>query len=197
MKDLICREGAGRLRAILCMIAALLAAIAVPGHAGTPPSIGSTSSVNLHTVNALAGVGDQSGYLDDISGANSVDLLNIDRLATDTRFSSDPESTLIQTKIRVVTVKRIADDGTASIAGCLRLGPDTNSPGLACGTTAMSVTRRDGGGCYLANTNDSCTFLLRPITNVACTTSGASPCLPKLWAITSGGSMVLHTSVSW
>lgn len=185
------------LKRFVVTFALLFAACVTVAHADTPPPPPYTDP-SVATLNALTGVGLSMGWTKQVPITTAVDLIggtspssvsfrNFLRAGYGGSTLFTPGNT--QVNPRFVTIKRISDDGTDThLAICVRVGPSTDGgggssplPALACADTNA---QGDAGGCYLAQTGDSCTINLRPLIQ-GCKTWDT--CHTPLWIVASGG----------
>jgi hypothetical protein len=161
------------------------------GVAGTPPP-SYTGDPATAITNALGGVGRTQGWTVIAPAAAAVDVLASANIPA--AIQADVEAPSSTYTTRFVTVKRVLDNASeANLAVCVRLGPDTDSPALACADTDEVG---QAGGCFLTATNDSCTVTIRPIQQ--CTSYAT--CHQPVWVMASGGDVettVVAVSVVW
>lgn len=176
--------------AVLAYAVGTAAAVAGLGVMGTPPP--PYGDPGQAMTNALGGVGRTQGWTVPVPITNAIDVLADASVPAAIKTDvEDPTSTYFT---RFVTVKRVKDNASdANLALCARLGPNTDSPALACvdaGSTGQ------GGGCYLTASGDACTFTIRPIQQ--CTSYAT--CHQPLWLVASGGTTLtswVSVSVVW
>lgn len=173
----------------LFSVAAATSSVAIIDVRGTPPPPYTDPSVSI--TNALGGVGRTQGWTA-IAQLTAVDLLADSVIPA--AIKTDVEAVEATYNTRFVTVTRILDDASeANLGVCVRLGPNTDTPALACADTDEIG---QAGGCYLIATGDRCTFTIRPIQQ--CTSYAT--CHQPLWAMASGGTAEttkVQVSVVW
>ncbi len=161
--------------------------------AGTPPPPYTSTQVNLATVNALGGVGRSQGWtITNTSSSVAIDVLADAHLPADVK--AEIESPAVSTVMRFVTIKRIPNPSITDTdhAVCARLGPDTNSPALACDGTDDSD--QSNGGCYLTADGEFCQWTLRPIIS-GCT--NYAQCHQPVWFLGSNANTQIQVKVDW
>ena len=159
------------------MIVAL--ALLILSAQNAPPPYQSETDATVVTLGAM---GRSQGWTTAMPTAAAKDVLASTVMPA--AIVSDAASLQNATQNRVITFTRVSDDASdANLAVCVRLGPATDQPALACSDKNAAG---QAGGCYLTATNSSCTITIRPPT-----TCPSSPtydnCHVPVWAMASGG----------